>query len=46
MLCAPARASLITGLHDSHQNGFQITRGGAYIKATKSNLDSIENNIN
>jgi arylsulfatase A-like enzyme len=46
MLCAPARASLITGLHDIHQNGFQITRGGAYIKATKSNLDSIENNIN
>jgi arylsulfatase A-like enzyme len=46
MLCAPARASLISGLHDSHQNGFEITRGGAYKKATKSNLDSIENNIN
>ena len=23
MLCAPARASLITGLHDCHEDGFQ-----------------------
>jgi arylsulfatase A-like enzyme len=46
MLCAPARASLITGLHDSHKSGFQVTKGGAYINATASNLDSIENALN
>ncbi|PZX55767.1 arylsulfatase [Algoriphagus chordae] len=46
MLCAPARASLITGLHDSHANGFQITNGTAYMNATKSNLPEIENKIN
>lgn len=30
MLCAPSRASLITGLHDSHHNRFEITAGGIY----------------
>ncbi len=45
MLCAPARASLITGLHDCHKNRFQITGGGAYINADNSNLNKIENNI-
>jgi hypothetical protein len=46
MLCAPARASLISGLHDSHKNKFQINRGGQYKKATKANIDSIKNKIN
>jgi arylsulfatase A-like enzyme len=30
MLCAPARASLLTGFHDCHDNAFQITEGGTY----------------
>ncbi len=30
MLCAPSRASLITGLHDCHANKFDIVLGGAY----------------
>lgn len=46
MLCAPARASLITGLHDCHENGFQITKGGAYMNARRSNLAEIERSIN
>lgn len=46
MLCAPARASLITGLHDCHKNNFQITSGGAYVNATKSTLNDIENTLN
>lgn len=33
MLCAPARASLLTGMHDCHKNGFQITNGGTYKNA-------------
>lgn len=45
MLCAPARASLITGLHDCHQNGFEITKGGAYIQADKDNFDEIQQKI-
>lgn len=46
MLCAPARASLITGLHDCHEDGFQITEGGAYIHARSSGLSEIESSIN
>ncbi|WP_282124712.1 sulfatase-like hydrolase/transferase [Algibacter mikhailovii] len=46
MLCAPARASLITGLHDSHKNSFQVTKGGEYINAKTSNLNNIESTIN
>ncbi|SOE21328.1 Arylsulfatase A [Spirosomataceae bacterium TFI 002] len=46
MLCAPARASLISGLHDCHENGFEINNGGAYMNATKSTLKEIENSIN
>jgi len=46
MLCAPARASLITGLHDCHQNRFEITSGGAYINADSSTLDRIDSTIN
>ena len=30
MLCAPARASLISGLHDCHANRFEITGGALY----------------
>jgi len=32
MYCAPARASLITGMHDCHQNLWNITDGGIYKK--------------
>ncbi len=32
MLCAPARASLITGLHDCHNPGFEISSAGIYKK--------------
>lgn len=46
MLCAPARASLITGLHDCHERGFQVTKGSEYINATPSNVDDIVKNIN
>jgi len=28
MYCAPARASLLTGLHDAHKGAWAITRGG------------------
>ena len=30
MLCAPSRASLITGLHDCHGDKFEITKGSIY----------------
>ncbi|AZQ64764.1 sulfatase [Flammeovirga pectinis] len=45
MLCAPARASLITGLHDCHKDEFKITKGTAYINANNSNLAAIENSL-
>lgn len=32
MLCAPARASLITGMHDCHKNEWNITGAGIYKK--------------
>ncbi len=32
MYCAPARASLLTGLHDSHRGAWNITRGGIVIQ--------------
>ncbi len=48
MLCAPSRASLITGLHDSHANKFDITSGGLYkkISAKTATLSEIEESIN
>lgn len=46
MLCAPARASLITGLHDCHKDGFQITSSKAYLNANNDNLSEIEKSIN
>jgi len=38
MLCAPARASLITGLTDCHENRFEVTDGGVYEKIGKEKL--------
>ncbi len=32
MLCAPARASLITGMHDCHSDEWNITKAGIYKK--------------
>ena len=32
MYCAPARASLLTGLHDSHKGAWNISRGGTIVK--------------
>lgn len=32
MLCAPARASLLTGLHDCHSTKFEISNAGIYKK--------------
>ena len=47
MFCAPARASLITGLHDCHQNRFQITQGNAYKKVdlNKATLKKVEERL-
>lgn len=46
MLCAPARASLITGLHDCHSTGFEITKGGAYKLVKDSTVAQMEARIN
>ena len=46
MLCAPARASLITGLHDCHNEKFQISQGGLYKHATNENVNQIWQAIN
>ncbi|WP_201799531.1 arylsulfatase [Zobellia amurskyensis] len=48
MLCAPARASLITGLHDSHEQGFEITPGALYKKISTGeyNQSQIEKLVN
>lgn len=48
MLCAPARASLITGLLDTHEARFQITSGGAYkqIKDGGASFADIDKKIN
>ena len=46
MLCAPSRASLITGLHDCHQDAFQISSGKAYINANETSLKEIESSLN
>ncbi|AWV98546.1 arylsulfatase [Arcticibacterium luteifluviistationis] len=46
MLCAPSRASLISGMTDCHENRFEVTHGGIYKKATPSNLAAIEKSIN
>ena len=48
MLCAPARASLITGLQDTHENRFEITSGGAYkqIDQKKATYEEVDQRIN
>lgn len=46
MLCAPARASLLTGLYDSHAVSFPISNAGAYMRAEESSLATIEKTIN
>lgn len=42
MYCAPARASLITGLHDSHKGAWTITRGGHVIKRDQGKMTEEE----
>ncbi len=34
MVCAPARASLLTGYHDCHPDKWRISRGGQYLNHT------------
>lgn len=48
MLCAPSRASLITGLTDCHKNGFEITNTGIYkeISTSKRDPENIELSLN
>ncbi|QDH81505.1 arylsulfatase [Echinicola soli] len=48
MLCAPARASLITGLHDCHSPEFPITKGQLYKHVGDSTymVQEIEEMIN
>jgi arylsulfatase A-like enzyme len=36
--CAPARASLLTGLHDCHRNGFTYSIGRVYEKLTAGEI--------
>ena len=50
MLCAPARASLITGLHDCHNSRFEIPSAGLYKKIssgeyTYKEVDSLVNTL-
>ncbi len=42
MLCAPARASLITGKHDCHAPKFEITNAGIYKKIGTGELSQKE----
>ncbi|GGW47762.1 arylsulfatase [Arenibacter certesii] len=48
MLCAPARASLITGYHDAHGNRWKITSGNAYSNISKGKMgqEEIESKLN
>lgn len=48
MLCAPARASLLTGYHDCHKDKWEISQGGAYINITKGKYtqQEIEEELN
>lgn len=47
MLCAPARATLLTGLHDCHAEKFEITSAGLYKKIGTGELthDRVESII-
>ena len=48
MLCAPARASLLSGFHDCHEDEFEITSAGIYKKISTEEYTpgSIETMIN
>ncbi|MBJ6367352.1 arylsulfatase [Snuella sedimenti] len=48
MLCAPSRASLISGKHDCHEEAFEITPAGIYknISNRRMTFDSIQTTIN
>ncbi|GAA3572958.1 sulfatase-like hydrolase/transferase [Snuella lapsa] len=48
MLCAPSRASLISGKHDCHETAFEITPAGIYKKISSANtpVDSIQKTLN
>ncbi|MCL2665936.1 MAG: sulfatase-like hydrolase/transferase [Defluviitaleaceae bacterium] len=43
-ICAPARASLLCGIHDCHQGGWAFTAAGIYIDYSKGliTLDEVE----
>ena len=46
ILCAPARASLITGMHDCHSNEWNITQASIYKKLdVEITLDEIKEKI-
>ncbi len=36
--CAPARASMITGIHDCHRGGYTYTSGGIYNRFTEGRM--------
>ncbi|WP_225443948.1 arylsulfatase [Echinicola arenosa] len=42
MLCAPARASLITGYHDAHGDRWTISAGGIYKKISTGEMEQEE----
>ncbi|GAB3650789.1 hypothetical protein GCM10028791_18510 [Echinicola sediminis] len=48
MLCSPARAALITGLHNCHEAPFEITNGASYEKIStgEASHEEIEKAIN
>ncbi|PHN02376.1 sulfatase-like hydrolase/transferase [Flavilitoribacter nigricans] len=48
MLCAPARAALLSGLHDCHAAGFEITSARIYeqISTGEATREEIEKKIN
>ncbi|NIJ46541.1 arylsulfatase A-like enzyme [Wenyingzhuangia heitensis] len=44
--CAPARASLISGMHDAHMQPWSLTKAGIYVKEAKEiNLEEIYKKI-
>ena len=44
--CAPARASLLTGMHDCHTEQFNVVRGGIYMKLDNGlTLDEITTQV-
>ncbi len=42
MFCAPARASLLTGYNDVHNNKWKITEGGAYKEVFEGKINSTQ----